>query len=73
MDFLGKTIIFLGIILVFVGILIWLSGKLPFLGKLPGDIYIKMENFSFYAPITSMLLLSLLISIILNIITRLKK
>jgi len=73
MDFLGKTIIVLGIILIFVGTLIWLLGKLPFLGKLPGDIYIKKENFSFYAPITTMLILSLLISLILNIFSRLGK
>jgi len=73
MDFLGTTIIVLGIILIFVGTLIWLLGKLPFAGKLPGDIYIKKENFSFYAPITTMLILSLLISLILNIFSRLGK
>lgn len=69
----AKIIISLGIILIFVGSLLWLFGKLPFIGKLPGDIYIKKENFSFYAPIATMLLISVILSLIFTIISNLKK
>ena len=70
---IGKLMINLGIILIFVGGVILLLGKLPFFGKLPGDIYIKKENFSFYAPIGTMLFLSLLLSLIFTIIFNLKR
>ncbi len=70
---LAKLIINLGVILIAVGALLWLFGKLPFIGKLPGDIYIKKGNFSFYAPIVTTLLISLILSIILTIISNLKK
>lgn len=73
MQEMGKLIINLGTILIFVGAIIWLWGKLPFVGKLPGDIYIKKENFSFYAPLGTMLLLSLLLSLIFTLISRLKQ
>lgn len=73
MEEIGKIIINLGIILIFVGGIFWLLGKLPFVGKLPGDIYIQKENFSFYAPIGTMLLLSLLLSLILTFIANFKK
>jgi hypothetical protein len=70
---LAKLIINLGVILIAIGALLWLFGKLPFIGKLPGDIYIKKGNFSFYAPIVTTLLISLILSIILTIISNLKK
>jgi len=66
---IGKLIINLGITLIFVGVIILLLGKAPFIGKLPGDIYIKKEEFSFYAPLGTMLLLSLLFSLILTLIS----
>lgn len=63
---IGKTIIIIGIILVIAGIIIWLWGdKLSWLGNLPGDIKIKRENFSFYFPITTFILLSIVASAIL--------
>lgn len=73
MQEIGKVIISLGAILIFIGGVFWLLGKLPFVGKLPGDIYIKKENFSFYAPVGTMLLLSFLLSLIFTIISNLKK
>jgi hypothetical protein len=73
MTSLGKLMINFGIVLIFVGVVISLLDKLPFFGKLPGDIYIKKENFSFYAPIGTMLLLSLLLSLIFTIIFNLKR
>jgi hypothetical protein len=66
----GKILIFLGIILVFIGILFVFSGKIPWLGKLPGDIYIKKENFVFYFPLATSIFLSVALSIIMLFIGR---
>ena len=61
---LGKSIIVAGIILICVGIFLILAGRIPGLGKLPGDIFIKKENFSFYFPLTTCILLSVILSVI---------
>lgn len=64
----GKILIFVGIALVFVGVLLYFfHDKLQFLGHLPGDIRIERENFRFYFPFTTMLLLSILLNILLKI------
>ena len=74
MSNLAKIIIFTGLILIFIGILLLLFGNIfSWFGRLPGDIRIQKENFSFYAPLTSMLLLSLFLTLIINLIIRLLK
>lgn len=65
---LGKVIIVLGIFLVVFGLLILLSPKIPFIGRLPGDILIKRHNFTFFFPLASSIIISLIITIILNLI-----
>lgn len=70
---LGRVVIVIGIVLVVLGSLIWFFGKLPFLGKLPGDIMVQKDNFSFYAPVATMILISIFLSIILTIISNLRK
>lgn len=61
---MNRTLILIGLLIVAVGLLWpWLS-KLP-LGQLPGDIAIRRENFSFYFPITTMILASLVVSVVL--------
>lgn len=68
----AKYIIFFGIIVVVVGTLIYfLHDKLSWLGHLPGDIRIERENFRFYFPFTTMIIISLLLTVILNIVKRL--
>ncbi len=63
MQDLGKYLLFIGGLLVVLGLVLWgLGGKLSWFGNLPGDIRIEKENFSFYFPITSMILVSLLLS-----------
>jgi hypothetical protein len=62
---LGKTLLIIGIIIAAIGALLLLSGKLPLIGRLPGDIAIKNENFSFYFPLTTCIILSVVISFIL--------
>lgn len=67
----GKILVLAGIVIVIVGLLIWLGGdRLSWFGNLPGDIRIKKENFSFYFPITSMIILSILLSLIIWLIKR---
>lgn len=60
---MGKLLILVGIILVIAGLIVQYAPNLP-LGKLPGDIRIERENFSLYFPITTCLLISLLILIL---------
>jgi hypothetical protein len=62
MNDLGKSIIAVGIVLIIIGIIMTLAGKIPGAGKLPGDILIKKENFSFYFPLTTCILLSIVLS-----------
>jgi len=67
----GKFIILIGATIIVAGILVYFfHNKLHWLGRLPGDIRIEKENFRFYFPITTMILLSLLITLIANIIKR---
>lgn len=65
----GKLLIIIGILSVVSGLVLLYSGdKLKWLGRLPGDIRIQRENFRFYAPVTTMLLISILLSLIFYII-----
>lgn len=70
---LGRIIITLGIVLIIVGSTLWLFGKLPFIGKLPGDILVQKPNFTFYAPVTTLILISVILSVLLTIISNIKK
>lgn len=68
---LGKLIILIGIILIVVGIIVYFAGdKLSWFGRLPGDIRIERENFKFYFPITTMVIISVVLTIILSIIRK---
>lgn len=68
---LGPAVVAAGILIVIVGLLVW-SGWLSWFGRLPGDIRIERENARFYMPLTSMILVSVLFSVILAILRRLK-
>lgn len=70
MEELGKYLVGIGFAIVIVGIVVILSGKIPLLGKLPGDISIQTSSVSCFIPIASSILLSLLLTVILNIILR---
>jgi hypothetical protein len=69
---MGKILIIAGIVLVIVGILIQLSPKVPFPGRLPGDIIIGRGNFKMFIPITTSILLSIILSVILYLINKAK-
>ncbi len=61
---LGKSLVLLGLVLVVAGAALWASPSVPFLGRLPGDIYIRRGNFSFYFPLTTCILVSALLSLL---------
>jgi hypothetical protein len=67
---LGKTIFYIGIFLVVIALILMYIKNVPFIGKLPGDIYIKKENFSFYFPITTCIIISVVLSLILYLLKR---
>ena len=67
---LGKTLIYLGLALVGIGVVLILAGKLPWLGHLPGDISIERDNFSFYFPLATSILVSVIISLVLYFLRR---
>jgi hypothetical protein len=67
---LGKFLIAFGGVIVLVGVLFSLGGKLPWLGRLPGDILIQRDNFSFYFPLTTSLLVSIFLSLLLFLLRR---
>lgn len=65
----AEYIIVAGIVIIAAGILLYFfHNKLNWLGRLPGDVRIERENFKFYFPFTTMLLISLLLTIIINIV-----
>ncbi len=61
---LGKVLILLGSLLIIAGLFFTYGGRIPLLGKLPGDIRIQRENFSFYFPLATCLVISALLSLI---------
>jgi hypothetical protein len=67
---LGKLLMGVGLIVLVVGGLLTLSGKIPWLGRLPGDLYIERDNFRFYFPLATSILLSLVVSLLLWLFRR---
>jgi uncharacterized membrane protein len=69
---LGRTLIILGIVLLLLGLILTYSHYFPFarLGRLPGDISIKKGNFSFYFPLTTCILFSVLLTLILYLLRK---
>jgi uncharacterized protein HemY len=66
----AKSIIIFGVVLIILGGIFLFVGKVPWIGKLPGDIVIKRENFTLYAPITTSILISIILSILLFLFRR---
>ena len=66
----GKILIFFGIIMIVVGGLFLFGSKIPFIGRLPGDIAIQKKNFSFYFPITTSIIVSIILSFLMWLFSR---
>jgi hypothetical protein len=70
---LGKVLVILGIAVALLGLLLWGSASIPVLdrlGRLPGDIYVRRGNFSFYFPITTAIIVSVVLSLLLALLRR---
>jgi len=67
---LGKGLVLVGLMLMAAGALLWVLGRVPYLGRLPGDIYIRRGNASFYFPLATCIILSLVVSVILSLMRR---
>ena len=67
---LGKLLILVGVLIVVIGLLLVLGEKVPWLGKLPGDIIIKREKFSFYFPITTCIVISIILTLLFWILRK---
>jgi hypothetical protein len=70
----GRMLVILGVVLVAIGGLFWLGGtvggKVSFLGRLPGDIHVERGNWSFYFPLTTSILLSIVLTLVLALLSR---
>ena len=67
---LGRILIFIGLGIVVLGLLLTFSGKIPLIGRLPGDIVFRRGNFTFYFPLATSILLSILLTVILWLFRR---
>jgi hypothetical protein len=68
---IGKVLMGIGVALVLLGGLLWLLSKVPFLGRLPGDIRIERPGFTCLIPLVSSIILSIVLTLLLNLIARL--
>jgi hypothetical protein len=69
-DSLAKVLILVGVVLALLGGLLLVVGKVPFLGRLPGDIVIRRENWSLYLPLTTSLVISIVLTVLVALIGR---
>jgi hypothetical protein len=67
---IGKALMGMGVALVLLGGLLWLLSKVPFLGRLPGDIRIERPGFTCLIPLASSIILSIVLTLLLNLIAR---
>ncbi|MEW6584819.1 MAG: DUF2905 domain-containing protein [Nitrospirota bacterium] len=68
--YIGKMLVIIGVITVALGGLLMLSGKISWLGRLPGDIVIQKKNFTFYFPLATSIIISVILSLVLWLIGR---
>ncbi|MGO9527037.1 MAG: DUF2905 domain-containing protein [Verrucomicrobiia bacterium] len=68
MNDIAKILVLVGLVLVALGGLLWLGGKLPWFGRLPGDIRIDREHFKLYFPLTTCLLISILLTVLFRLL-----
>jgi hypothetical protein len=70
MSEIGKLLVLFGLVIAAVGALLVLAGRIPWVGRLPGDIYIQRGNWTFYFPLATSLVLSVALTLILWLIGR---
>lgn len=67
---IGKLLILAGTVIIVVGLLFMFGSKIPWFGKLPGDIYIQKKSFTFFLPITTSIIVSIILTIIMMLLRR---
>jgi hypothetical protein len=70
MSDIGKSLIVLGLLIALVGGVLTFVGRVPWLGRLPGDIYVERGSWSFYFPLATSLILSIVLSLIFYLLSR---
>ena len=68
---LGRVLVVFGVILLVFGLLLILGGRIPFLGRLPGDIVFQRDGLTVFFPIATMILVSIVLTVTLNVLARL--
>ncbi|MBI2907764.1 MAG: DUF2905 domain-containing protein [Chloroflexi bacterium] len=64
----GKVLLILGIVIAFLGLALIFADRIPFVGRLPGDISIKRDNISIHFPLVTFLILSIMLTVIMNVV-----
>jgi hypothetical protein len=64
---LGKMLILLGVFIILIGVLLVIGEKIPWIGRLPGDIIIRKKNFTFYFPILTSILISIILTLLFTL------
>ena len=67
---IGKLLIVVGVLIVGLGLILLLAGRVPWIGRLPGDIHVQRDSWSFYFPLGTSILLSLVLTLVLWLIGR---
>ena len=70
MNDIGKTLIAFGLLIALAGVVLLLVGRVPWIGRLPGDIHVQRGNFTFYFPLATSLLLSVVLTLVLYLLGR---
>jgi len=70
LNLLGKILILFGLIIAGIGAVVLLGAKIPFLGRLPGDILIRRKNFTFYFPLATCIIISIILTLIFWLLRR---
>jgi hypothetical protein len=70
MPSLGKFLVIFGIVIAALGLLLIIAPKVPWLGRLPGDILIRKKNFTFYFPIATSIVLSIVLTVLINLLKK---
>jgi hypothetical protein len=70
LDDLGKVVIGFGLLIVLLGVVLLVAGRVPWLGRLPGDIYVRRGNWAFYFPLATSLIVSALLTLVFWILNR---
>jgi DUF2905 family protein len=70
MNDLGRSLVVMGLVVALVGVVLVLVGRVPWLGRLPGDIYIQRGNWSFYFPLMTSIIVSVLLTVVFWLFSR---